>query len=158
MKSTYTTSDHFFRDNGRVLRLNDSLGLFAAVIPTCIRATKRSSCRTSELTNSIATSSRCSKVGYWSSRGVKWEKKDGNRKRGETSWGRETEKESAETERRGDLRKGVTERGWALTNRMAKETRRFYRRSDRIYEYDQHQSFVSRKRDTHRLRLVSLRD
>jgi len=45
---------------------------------------------------------------------------------------------------------------------MAKENRRFYRRCDRIYEYGQRQSFVSRKRDTHELvaavRLISAED
>lgn len=61
MRSTYDASDHFFRDNGRALRSNDSLDLFASIIPTCIRATKRGSSRTSELTNSIATSNHCSK-------------------------------------------------------------------------------------------------
>lgn len=65
----------------------------------------------------------------------------GKEGRAETSWGRgKRRKNPVETGRggRGDLRKGVKERGCALTNRMAKETRRFYRRSDRIYEYDQH--------------------
>lgn len=65
----------------------------------------------------------------------------------------EKEEKISPTGQRRFKKKGKSEMR-ALTNRMAKKTRRFYRRSDRIYEYGQ-QSFVSRKRDTHELRLAS---
>lgn len=43
MRTTYDASDRFFRDRGRVLRLNNSLGLLTVDIRTCYVQTHFSS-------------------------------------------------------------------------------------------------------------------
>lgn len=120
---------------------------------------RRISPRTSELTNPIAAPGRCSKPTTGLPE-VQSEKKEGTEeRRNERKHHEDGEsKEGPVPIERGGFEKRGKRRGCALTNRMAKETRRFYRRSDRIYEYGHHQSFVSRKRDTRGVRLVSLCD
>lgn len=140
-----------------MLRPNDSLGLLTVDIPTCICVDAFLLARASlqiRLQPRAVVASRLLVFPRCKAKKRKEPKRGGMR--GNIT--RMGSKEGPVPIERGGFEKRGKRRGCALTNRMAKETRRFYRRSDRIYEYGHHQSFVSRKRDTRGVRLVSLCD